>query len=124
MSKIAQVIINTGLTVVVSARGWKKNFPDLNQGAETTSLLRQETLLTQWADFLIIRESQPWAHGCVCFYSPETKEYEEWSWYTPVDLLIGWGRTFGYTSSLVGEEWGPRIHLLVGWEHMLPLGGG
>ena len=74
-------------TVVVSARGWKKNFLDLNQGVEKTSLLRQETLLTQWADFLII-----WAHGHVCFDSPKTKEGKEWSCHTPVDLLIGWGR--------------------------------
>ena len=77
MSKIAQVIINTGLTVVVSARGWKKNVPDLKQGVEKTSLLRQVTLLTQWTDFLIIRGSQLWVHGPACFYSPETKEYEE-----------------------------------------------
>lgn len=62
MSKIAQVIINTGLTVVVSARGWKKNFPDLNQDVEKTSLLRQLTLLTQWANILIIRKSQLCAH--------------------------------------------------------------
>jgi len=54
--------------VVVSALGRKKNFPDLNQSAEKTSLLRQATLLTQWANFLKIRASRLWAHGCVCFY--------------------------------------------------------
>ena len=78
--------------VVVSARGWKKNVPDLKQGVEKTSLLRQETLSTQWADFLVIQESPLWSHCRVCFYSPKTKECEEWSCYTPVDLLIGWGR--------------------------------
>ena len=45
------------LCVVVSALGWKKNFPDLKQGVEMTTLLRQETPLTQWPDFLIIRKS-------------------------------------------------------------------
>ena len=44
--------------VVLSAREWKKNFLDLNQRVEKASLWRQETLLTQWADFLIIRESR------------------------------------------------------------------
>lgn len=39
--------------------GWKKLFPHLEQVEEKTSLLRQETLLTQQADFLLIRESQP-----------------------------------------------------------------
>lgn len=41
-----------------------------------TSLLRQETLLTQWVNFLIIRENGPWVHGCVYFYIPETKEFK------------------------------------------------
>ena len=77
---------------MVSARGWKKNFPDLKQGVEKTSFLRQEALLTQWADFLIIREGRLWVRGLVCFYSPETKECEAWSCHTPVDLLIGWRR--------------------------------
>ena len=77
---------------VVSACGWKKNFPYLNQGVEKTSLLRRETLLTQWTNILIIRESRLWGHGCIYFYSPKTKECEEWSCHTPVDLLIGWGR--------------------------------
>ena len=95
-----------------SACGWKKNFLDSKQGVEKTSLLRQETLLTQWADFLII-----WAHGHVCFDSPKTKEGKEWSCHTPVDLLMGWGRmgslntfpgwlgkdgVWGYTCWLVG----------------------
>ena len=43
--------------VVVSAHGCKKNFPDLNQGIEKTSLLREKTFVTQWANFLILRES-------------------------------------------------------------------
>jgi len=138
VSKIAQVIINTGLTVVVSARGWKKNFPDLNQGAETTSLLRQETLLTQWADFLIIRESQPWAHGRVCFYSLKMKECEEWFCQTPVDLLIGWGRmgssdtlagwlgkdgVFGYTCWLAGGICYPYGGGVRSGLHTFPSGG-
>ena len=38
----------------------KKNYPDSKQGEDKTSLLRQEMLLTQGADFLIMRESQPW----------------------------------------------------------------
>ena len=45
------------VTFVFSAHGWKKNFPDLNQGVEKISLLREETLLTQWAKSLITRES-------------------------------------------------------------------
>ena len=101
----------------------EKNFPDLNQNVEKTSLLRQETLLTQWADFLIIRESQIWVNSRVCFYSPKTKDCEEWSCHTPVDLLVGWGRmgssdtlagwlgkdgVFGYTYWLVGAYVGGK----------------
>ena len=52
-------------TVVVSAHRWKKNFPDSKTGLERTSLLRQETLLTQLAEFLIFRKSISWAHGRV-----------------------------------------------------------
>ena len=88
-----------------STRGWKKNFLDLNQGVEKTSLL-QETLITQWANFWIIRESQLWEHGHVCFYSPKTKKYEEWSCHTLVDLLIGWA------------EWSLLIQFLIGWGRM------
>ena len=93
--------------VVLSAREWKKNFLDLNQRVEKASLWRQETLLIQWADFLIIRESRLWAHGHVRFYSPKTMDSEEWSCHTPVDLLIGWGGMGGLL-----------IHLLIGWGGM------
>ena len=75
-----------------SACGWKKNFLDSKQGVEKTSLLRQEPLLTQQADFPIIKESQPWAHGGVCFCSPETMVCKKRSCHSPVDLLSGWGR--------------------------------
>ena len=75
---------------MVFAREWKTNFPDLNQGVEKTSLLRLETLFTQWANFLIIREHRLWAHGRVYIYSPKSKECEEWTCHTSVDLLIGW----------------------------------
>ena len=47
---------NMTMSNVVSAHRCTKNFPDAKQGEENTSLCRQETLLTQWADFLIIRE--------------------------------------------------------------------
>ena len=50
----------------------EKNFLDLKQGVEKTSLLRQETLLTQWADFLIIRESGLGAWACL-FLEPKDK---------------------------------------------------
>ena len=40
-------------------------------------------------------------HGCVCVYSPKTKECEEWSCHIPVDLLVGWGR-MGSLDSLAG----------------------
>ena len=108
VSPPAQTCLHTGECVVVSACGRKKNFLYLNQDVEKTSLLRQEALLTQWVNFLIIRESCLWPHGRVCFYSPETKECGEWSCHTLVDLLTGWGRR-----SLL-------ILLLVGWAHMLP----
>ena len=81
--------------------GWKKNFPDSKQGEEKTSLLRQETLLTQLADFLRVRESRPQARGPVCFYG-FIPQGEERSGDTPADLPIGWGRR------------GLTIHLLVG----------
>ena len=67
----------------------EKNFPDSEQGEEKTSLLKKEMLLTQWADFLLIRESRPWGCGCICIYSPER---EERSHHIPADLLIGWGK--------------------------------
>ena len=43
--------------VVVPECRKKKNFPDSKQGEEKTNLLRPETLLTQLANFLIIREN-------------------------------------------------------------------
>ena len=69
--------------------GQKKNFPGSEQGEEKVSLLRQETLLIQRANFLIIRESQTQVHVHVFFfYSSETKKREERSQDTPADLLI------------------------------------
>jgi len=50
------------------------------------SLLRDETLLMQWDEFLTIRERQPQARSPVGFYSPGI---EERSYNTPADLLIG-----------------------------------
>ena len=95
---------------MVSACGWSKNFPDSKQGEEKTSLLRQETLLIQWADFPIIRESQHWTRGHICFYSSGTKSKER-SCHTPVDLLVGWGR--------MGSS-----DILAGWlgEYIAPVG--
>ena len=55
----------------------------------------------QQKDFLIIRESQSWARGPVCFYV-FIAQGEERSGDTPADLPIGWGRR------------GLTIHLLVG----------
>ena len=73
--------------------GQKKNFPDSKQGEEDKMcLLRQEMLLIQWLT-VIIRESQPWIHGCVCFYSPEAKKREMSSYCAPDDLLIIWRKT-------------------------------
>ena len=48
----------------------KKNLSDSKPSEEKTILLRQETRLTQRANSLIVRESQGWACGCVCFYGP------------------------------------------------------
>lgn len=52
----------------------KKNFLDSRQGEEKTNLLRPETLLTQLANFLIIREKWLWEWVFVYFYSPGIKE--------------------------------------------------
>lgn len=86
--------------------GQKKKNSQHSKVKRKKSLLRKGTLLVQWDDFLIIRESWPQACGCVCFYSPERQER---SCYTPADLLIGWGKR------------DLRIHLLVGWGHIMPL---
>ena len=63
--------------VVVSTHRFKAR-------SKKDKFMEEETLLMQWADFLIIRESRPWQHGRVCFYSPKTKEREAWpSCHTP-----------------------------------------
>ena len=92
--------------IVVFACGWKKNFQDLNQGVEKTSLLRRETLLTQWGSFLIIRERRLWGHGRVCVYSPRQSARSGLA----VHMLTCW---------LVGEEWSLLIQLLLGWGRMV-----
>ena len=64
----------------------KKNFLDPKQSEKKSSLLRQGTLLTQWADFLIIKESWPRVCGHICFYNPgrgEVSQYTPW----PADWL-------------------------------------
>lgn len=43
--------------VMACAHGSEEEFPDAKQGGDKTTLLRQEMLLTQRADFLIIRDS-------------------------------------------------------------------
>ena len=51
------------------------NFQTQGQVKRMISLLRQEMLVVQQDNILIIRESQPpGVHGPVCFYSPGTKE--------------------------------------------------
>ena len=98
-----------------SMRRLEGEFPDSEQGEEKTSVLRQETPLTQQANFLLIRESWSCTHGHVCFYSPETKEREERSQDTPADLLIGWGKGSSntlaswlrvYKAPIIGAGWG------------------
>ena len=86
--------------LVVSACGWKNNFPDSKQ-EEKTSLLKQETLLTQQADFLIIRGSRPWARGRSVFIAQKTRKCEERSCHIPVDPLIGLG-IMGSSDTLAG----------------------
>lgn len=49
-----------------SMRRLEGEFPDSEQGEEKTSVLRQEMLLTQLTNFLMIRESQSQTHGRVC----------------------------------------------------------
>ena len=99
---------------MVSARRWKKNLLDLIQGVEKTSLLgkRHCNIVGRLPDN---QESQPWARGHVCFYSPKTKECEAWSCHTPVDLLVEWGRV-GSLDTLAGwlEEYVAPIPFLVG----------
>lgn len=64
-------------------------------------------LLVQQDDFLTIRESGSWAHGLVCFYSPEGGEVSE---YTCPPADCWWKR-------------GLRIHLLGGCGCIRPLCG-
>ena len=61
-------------------------------------------MLTQRADFLIIRDSQPW--GCVVM-SVFITQGEERSQDMLADLLI--------------IRWDVTIHLLVDWGHIRPL---
>ena len=78
--------------------GSEEEFLHSKQGEEKTSLWRQETVLTQRADFLIIRDSQPW-RGVVM--SVFITEGEERSQDMLADLLISWGK-MGCYNTLAG----------------------
>ena len=76
--------------------GWKKNFLLSEQGEEKTNFLRQEMLLTQWADFLLVRKSRPQVQVMSVFIS----QGEEGSY----DTCAGWLGAYK-TPIRVGERW-------------------
>ena len=92
----------------VSARRWKKNFLDLNQGVEKTSSLRQETLnaVGQLPD----NQREPTGRIVMSVFIAQRQGSARCG--LAMYLLTGW---------LVGEEWGLWTPLLVGWGHMWPL---
>ena len=102
---------------MVSAGGWKKNFPDSKQGVEQTRLLRQETLLPQQADLLIFRE-------VVSVFIAQRQRGVR-SGLAMHLLTCRWlGGEWGHTLAVwLGEGWGLLIHLLVVWGCVLPLQG-
>ena len=92
---------------VVSAHGWRKKFSGFKPRYRQDKFIEARDTISA-VGLLSDNQGEPTLGAWSClFLQPKDKSSRSGS---AIRLL-----------TLVGEEWGLRIHLLVGWGHMLPL---